>query len=73
MPENELKQQSKVILNALGQSFALAFALEDGEDDSITALLERLDEVGVSRDVVLDSANARVTRLLSNTANQTAQ
>ena len=72
MPEQELKQQSQTLLSALGESLAKAFGGGVADDDAISAMLERLDEVSIPREIALDSACERTTRLLSNTANQVA-
>lgn len=71
MPDSELKHQSQIRLNALGESLAKAFSV-DGilDNESIDALMERLDELNVSRDFALESACQRTNRLLSNTSNQ---
>lgn len=72
MPVTKLREESKLILNELGKSLARAFSPVGVEDDeSITALLERLDELNISREFALDNAIERTSRLLANTANQT--
>ena len=74
MHQQELRDQSKTILNSLGESLAKAFSLDGNvDDDAIEALMERLDEIGVSRDFALESAVERTSRLLANTANQAIQ
>lgn len=62
--------QSKIILEELEASLAEAYQIENTIPDDMQTLLDRIGNVEFCREVTLDQADQRITRLLSNTANQ---
>jgi hypothetical protein len=66
------RQNSKDILAQLGKSLSEAYPIETSLVD-LSDLLEKLDNIGYTREDDLDEANQQLERLLSNTANQIAQ
>jgi hypothetical protein len=67
--EQAINTQSKHVLEELTASLTEVFPLEELPKD-IQDLLDQLYSIDFCREIALDQASARVSRLLSNTANQ---